>query len=57
MSGFESLIPNAPKGRFDGIERPYTAADVERLRGSVQIAHTLSERGANRLWKSLHELP
>jgi isocitrate lyase len=57
MSGFESLIPNAPKGRYDGIERPYTAADVERLRGSVQIAHTLSERGANRLWKSLHELP
>ena len=57
MSGFETLVPGAPKGRFDGIERPYSAADVERLRGSVQIAHTLSERGANRLWKSLHETP
>ena len=57
MSGFESLVPNAPKGRFDGIERPYSAADVERLRGSFPIAHTLAERGANRLWKSLHEQP
>ena len=57
MSGFESLVPNAPKGRFDGIERPYSAADVERLRGSFPIAYTLAERGANRLWKSLHEQP
>ncbi len=57
MSGFESLVPNAPKGRFDGIERPYSAADVARLRGSFPIAHTLAERGANRLWKSLHEQP
>ena len=57
MSGFESLVPNAPMGRFDGIERPYSPADVEKLRGSVAIAHTLSERGANRLWKSLHDEP
>ncbi len=57
MSGFESLVPNAPKGRFDGIERPYSAADVERLRGSFPIAYTLAERGANRLWKSLREQP
>ena len=28
---FETLIPNAPSGRFDGIKRPYTAADVDRL--------------------------
>jgi isocitrate lyase len=57
MSGFDSLVPNAPKGRFDSIERPYSAADVEKLRGSVPIAYTLSERGANRLWKSLHSEP
>ena len=57
MAGFESLVPNAPKGRFDSIERPYSPADVEKLRGSVAIAHTLSERGANRLWKSLHDEP
>jgi isocitrate lyase len=57
MSGFEALVPNAPKGRYAGIERPYSPADVEKLRGSFPIAHTLSERGANRLWKSLHEEP
>jgi isocitrate lyase len=57
MSSFQSLVPNAPKGRFDSIERPYSAADVEKLRGSVQITHTLAERGANRLWKLLHDEP
>ena len=57
MPDFESLVPGAPEGRFDGIERPYSAADVARLRGSVPIAHTLAERGANRLWKSLHSEP
>src|SRR5215472_13782730 len=54
---FEQLVPNAPQGRFDGISRPYTPADVERLRGSVQIAYTLAERGANRLWKALKSEP
>jgi isocitrate lyase len=44
-------------GRFDGIVRPYSSADVERLRGSVRIAHTLAERGAARLWRLLHEEP
>jgi isocitrate lyase len=57
MTSFQELVPGAPAGRFDGIERPYTAADVEKLRGSVPIAYTLSERGANRLWKSLHSEP
>src|SRR5580693_3131444 len=53
---FEQLVP-APAGRFDGISRPYSPAEVEKLRGSVPIAYTLSERGANRLWKSLHSEP
>jgi len=53
MTDFSDLIP-APAGRFDGIERPYTSADVERLRGSVTIEHTLARRGANRLWELLH---
>jgi isocitrate lyase len=57
MIGFETLIPSAPEGRFDGIERPYAAADVARLRGSFPIAHTLAERGANRLWTLLREEP
>jgi isocitrate lyase len=32
-----------------GIERPYSDEDVARLRGSVQIEHTLARRGAERL--------
>ncbi len=47
MSDFASLVPQAPHGRFDGIERPYSAAEVERLRGSFPISYTLAERGAN----------
>lgn len=43
--------------RWNGIERPYTAEDVYRLRGSVQVEHTLARRGSERLWKSLHEEP
>ena len=53
---FDELVP-APKGRFDGIERPYSPDEVERLRGSVQIAYTLAEKGANRLWESLKKEP
>ena len=54
---FEQLVPSAPKGRFDGISRPYTPAEVEKLRGSVPIAYTLAEKGANRLWESLKTMP
>ena len=41
--------------RWNGIERPYTAEDVMRLRGSVSIEYTLARMGADRLWKLLHE--
>jgi len=54
---FYDFIPTAPAGRFDGIERTHGIEDVKRLRGSVAVAHTLAERGANRLWRSLHEKP
>src|ERR1700737_2331697 len=53
---FEQLVP-APAGRFDGISRPYSPAEVEKLRGSVPIAYTLAEKGANRLWESLKSEP
>ncbi len=43
--------------RFKGIKRDYTAADVEKLRGSVKIEYTLARMGANRLWQLLHERP
>jgi isocitrate lyase len=41
--------------RWAGIERTYSAADVIRLRGSVQEEHTLARLGAERLWALLHE--
>ena len=54
-SAYKQLVPGMPDGRFDDIERPYQPESVERLRGSVLIAQTLAERGANKLWKLLHE--
>lgn len=44
-----------PTQRFEGILRPYTTADVERLRGSLVVEHTLARHGAERLWQLLHE--
>ncbi|MDQ0324954.1 isocitrate lyase [Rhodopseudomonas julia] len=55
MTDFQSLLPSAPGDRYDGIERPYTAEDVKRLRGSLKIEYSVAEHGANRLWKLLHE--
>src|SRR4051812_370201 len=40
--------------RWDGITRPYSAKDVERLRGSLRIEHTLATMGARRLWHLLN---
>jgi isocitrate lyase len=45
--------PAAPTSRWEGIRRPYSQADVERLRSSVRIRHTLAEVGAARLWELL----
>ncbi|WP_102960770.1 isocitrate lyase [Mangrovicella endophytica] len=53
MTDFYKLVPAAPDGRFDGISRTHSAADVERLRGSLPIRYTLAENGANRLWSLL----
>ena len=40
--------------RWHGISRPYTPQDVQRLRGSLLIEHTVARRGAERLWEMLH---
>jgi len=46
----------SPKeSRFDGVHRPYSRADVMRLRGTLKIEHTLASVGARRLWELLHE--
>jgi isocitrate lyase len=43
--------------RWQGIKRPYKAEDVIRLRGTVQIEHTLARLGAERLWDLLQQEP
>src|SRR5689334_16854462 len=43
--------------RWAGIERTHTAEDVERLRGSVRVEHTVARLGAERLWRLLHSEP
>lgn len=40
--------------RWKGVTRPYSAEDVIRLRGSIDIEYTLARRGAEKLWNSLH---
>ena len=47
----------AENPRWRGVKRGYSAADVVRLRGSLHIAHTLAERGAEKLWRLMHERP
>lgn len=41
----------AENPRWKGVTRPYSAADVVRLRGSLQPEHTLAANGAERLWE------
>jgi isocitrate lyase len=41
------------EARWRGITRPYSLADVERVRGSLRIEHTLARRGAEKLWQLL----
>jgi isocitrate lyase len=60
----ESRIARTPDGlggagapRWRGIKRDYTDADVRKLAGSVQVKHTLAERGAKLLWERLHTEP
>jgi isocitrate/methylisocitrate lyase len=41
--------------RWNGIDRVYTEEDVERLRGTIRVEHTLARLGAERLWQLLQE--
>lgn len=45
---------NSP--RWKGIKRPYSAEEVDRLRGTVHIEYSLARMGAEKLWRYLHEL-
>jgi len=41
--------------RWNGVTRPYTAEEVIKLRGSIDIEHTLAKKGSEKLWKLLNE--
>jgi len=43
--------------RWNGVIRPYTYNDVDRLRGTVRIEYTLARLGAEKLWDLLHSRP
>ncbi len=47
----------AANARWAGIQRGYSAADVVKLRGSIQPEHTLAKRGAERLWNLMRSEP
>jgi len=51
------MSSETPSGRFAGIRRDFTSADVVKLGGTVRIRHTLAEIGAARLWQLLQEKP
>src|SRR6266852_6177658 len=41
--------------RFDGVMRPYSEAEVDSLRGTMRIEHTLASVGSRRLWELLQQ--
>ncbi len=43
--------------RWQGVERPYTAEQVVRLRSSFQIEYTIAQLGSNRLWNLMNSEP
>ncbi|MEM7432998.1 MAG: isocitrate lyase [Pseudomonadota bacterium] len=45
----------ADSPRWKGVERNYSADDVVKLRGSVQIEHTLARLGAEKLWRLVNQ--
>ncbi len=44
----------AQSPRWAGVKRPYSAEEVDRLRGTFQHDHTIARMGAERLWELLH---
>jgi len=52
-AGLDVIAPAQENERWAGITRPYTPSDVERLRPSLRIEHTLATAGAQRLWELL----
>lgn len=58
----ESIIEDEGEAQFErtrwnGITRPFSLRDIERLKGSLQIEYTIAQNGARELWRLLHEEP
>src|SRR3954463_6379940 len=47
----------AENPRWTGVKRGYSAEDVYRLRGSLQVEHPLARRGAEKPWKIIPQRP
>jgi len=45
----------ANSSRWQAIERTYSAEEVVRLRGTLQIEHTLARHGAEKLWRLINQ--
>jgi isocitrate lyase len=43
--------------RWKNIKRGYSAEDVVKLRGSIQVEHTLATRGSEKLWNLVNNEP
>ena len=43
--------------RWSNIKRGYSAEDVVKLRGSIQVEHTLATRGSEKLWNLVNNEP
>src|ERR1700733_6128307 len=53
----ENELSATSKDRWSGIQRPYTEADVAKLRGTVRIEHSLARQGAEKFWRLLPSEP
>lgn len=56
-SRFADMVATSDPTRFEGIERNYGPDEVQKLRGSLPVRHTLAEHAANKLWALMREEP
>jgi isocitrate lyase len=55
MSRNASVEVGWEQPRWNGITRAYQTKDVERLRGTTRVEHSLARAGAEKLWRLLHQ--
>jgi isocitrate lyase len=57
VSTAEPIPSSTATNRWEGVERPYGPEEVDRLRGTIHVEHTLAQQGAEKLWRLLHDRP